>query len=78
MTLSAADDIAVLRLDFISECLAIAATHLQLAAACASVAEQVGLEYSLRCAVPSLKAALQTYRELKASQPKSPADREAA
>jgi hypothetical protein len=76
--MSAANDIALLRLDFISECIAIAATHLQVAAASASVAEQVGLEYSLRCAVPSLEAALQIYRELKAAQPKSPADREAA
>ena len=51
MTLSAADDIALLRLDIISGCAAGAATHLRVAATCASVGEQVGLDYSLRCAV---------------------------
>ena len=75
---AADDDIALLRLDFISECAAGAATHLQVAATCASVGEQVALEHSLRCAVSNLKAALQTYRELKAARPKRPAESEAA
>jgi hypothetical protein len=56
--------------DFIGEIMALAAVQAGLAETYASLADDRGLEYALRCFAASSKAALQTFADLKAANNK--------
>jgi hypothetical protein len=62
---SAQDDCRRLSLDFIAECAEIAKTHARHVADFALITDGgPALEYSMRCMVEAVKAAVQTYREM--------------
>jgi hypothetical protein len=59
---------------FIGETIGLAAVHAGIAGTYASLANDKGLEYALRCFAASSKAALQTFTDLKAANIKGAAD----
>ena len=59
---------------FIGETIGLAAVHAGLAETYASLADDKGLDYALRCFAASSKAALQTFADLKAANIKGAAD----
>ncbi len=52
---------------FIGETMAFAAVHAEIAETCATLGDDRGLEYAMRCFAASSKAALDTHADLKAA-----------